>query len=117
MTQQQVRFDDLFNKVTGGSRDALLHKGKARLALKYADFDLNQIDQPALAERIISQAVADATAATSQRQERTAAQVPLPAAKADRCPRCNSALPMKAAELLEGVSARYCPSCRLTEIA
>ncbi|RLC78985.1 MAG: hypothetical protein DRJ03_24300 [Chloroflexi bacterium] len=117
----ETSFDTLFNSISDGDPSTLLHKGHARNALRYAGFDLTDIDQTELATRIIQTAITTAKKASTESKERLAFSVALDSKKVEKssfsCPRCNSASPMQNTELLGNVKARYCPHCRLTEIA
>jgi len=115
-------FDTLFNQVAAEQGVSALYKGHARSALRYANFDLTNIDNTELAKKIICTAVTKAAEADEGEKEKTAStfMVPMSLNKEDhdaQCPRCKSATPMQNIELLNNVKARYCAQCRLTDIA
>ena len=115
-------FDTLFNEVASEMGASVLHKGHARSALRYASFNLTDIDNPELAKKIIRKALSNAEDSHGQKAEKTALSVQdLMSTKKQEagvhCPRCKSASPMQKTELLHNVAAFYCPTCRLTDVA
>lgn len=112
-------FDTIFSEFA--SDDDLLYKGQARTAMKYAHFDLDNIDNPDLAKKIITKALVHAKESETKTKKK-AFSFPNVFKTVDKtgnppCPRCGNTTSMQNAELLGNVKAFYCPICRLTEIA